>query len=365
MFDGGSVEELEAAVEPLSHGRSHRPCDFVIFDTPGPRRSARPPRRHPRRHAGHADERQLRRFRPDRPGRRRNLQGPPLSFYAELICEARKARAIKDAARDGLGRGAQPRASHRGAQPAAHRRALTELSQARRLPRRARACRERVIYRELFPSGLTLLDKGQLGELGTSHLVARQELRELVAKLHLPGFAQPRRGRLSDGQADRPTPRSPRSSGRWRRGRWPWEPNESRTRAQASVPRAQAARRARRRRARGNYRGPQAFARRWSIRTAAGPTTRCTRRMPRATCCSTNCRTDHEGASMSHQFRPDRPARIRHPRDHRRDSRAGRCARDRPRLRHAAAPGGRQARSRSATTGGSARRCSSTRCAKG
>ena len=45
---------------------------------------------------------------------------------------------------------------------------------------------ERVIYRELFPSGLTLLDKGQLGELGTSHLVARQELRALVAGLNLP-----------------------------------------------------------------------------------------------------------------------------------------------------------------------------------
>ena len=46
-----------------------------------------------------------------------------------------------------------------------------------------------MIYRELFPSGLTLLDKGHLGELGTSHLVARQELRQLVAKLHLPGFS--------------------------------------------------------------------------------------------------------------------------------------------------------------------------------
>ena len=44
-----------------------------------------------------------------------------------------------------------------------------------------------MIYRELFPSGLTLLDKGQLGDLGTSHLVARQELRGLVASLRLPG----------------------------------------------------------------------------------------------------------------------------------------------------------------------------------
>jgi chromosome partitioning protein len=45
---------------------------------------------------------------------------------------------------------------------------------------------ERVIYRELFPSGLTLLDKGHLGELGTSHLVARQELRGLIMGLNLP-----------------------------------------------------------------------------------------------------------------------------------------------------------------------------------
>jgi chromosome partitioning protein len=49
---------------------------------------------------------------------------------------------------------------------------------------------ERVIYRELFPSGLTLLDKGHLGELGTSHLVARQELRSLVKALNLPDFAR-------------------------------------------------------------------------------------------------------------------------------------------------------------------------------
>jgi chromosome partitioning protein len=45
---------------------------------------------------------------------------------------------------------------------------------------------ERVIYRELFPSGLTLLDRGQLGELGTSHIAARQELREMIGGLGLP-----------------------------------------------------------------------------------------------------------------------------------------------------------------------------------
>ena len=55
---------------------------------------------------------------------------------------------------------------------------------------------ERVIYRELFPSGLTLLDKGQLGELGTSHLVARQELRGLLAGFNLRLPAVARRSRV-------------------------------------------------------------------------------------------------------------------------------------------------------------------------
>ena len=40
---------------------------------------------------------------------------------------------------------------------------------------------ERVIYRELFPSGLTLLDLQQLGNVGLSHIAARQELREMIA----------------------------------------------------------------------------------------------------------------------------------------------------------------------------------------
>ena len=45
---------------------------------------------------------------------------------------------------------------------------------------------ERVIYRELFPKGLTLLDLGQLGEVGIAHIAARQELREMIAALSLP-----------------------------------------------------------------------------------------------------------------------------------------------------------------------------------
>lgn len=50
---------------------------------------------------------------------------------------------------------------------------------------------ERVIYRELFPMGLTLLDLPQpeLGiSLSMSHLAARQEVRALIAMLMLPGL---------------------------------------------------------------------------------------------------------------------------------------------------------------------------------
>ena len=49
---------------------------------------------------------------------------------------------------------------------------------------------ERVIYRELFPKGLTLLDLAAIGEdAGLAHVAARGELRELVAGLQLPDDA--------------------------------------------------------------------------------------------------------------------------------------------------------------------------------
>jgi chromosome partitioning protein len=47
---------------------------------------------------------------------------------------------------------------------------------------------ERVIYRELFPKGLTLLDLQQLGEVGIAHIAARQELREMISGLAIPGL---------------------------------------------------------------------------------------------------------------------------------------------------------------------------------
>lgn len=51
---------------------------------------------------------------------------------------------------------------------------------------------ERVIFRELFPQGLTLLDFGPeqgRGALNMSHVAARQELRDLLIVLKLPGLS--------------------------------------------------------------------------------------------------------------------------------------------------------------------------------
>ncbi len=48
---------------------------------------------------------------------------------------------------------------------------------------------ERVVFRELFPRGLTLLDLKDIGvkQLNISNVAARQELRDLVKSLNLPG----------------------------------------------------------------------------------------------------------------------------------------------------------------------------------
>jgi chromosome partitioning protein len=122
-----------------------------------------------------------------------------LSFYAELIWEARKERAKADGATIDwvlLRNRTQYVEAHNMKRIVA---ALAELSQRvgfRLIP----GLSERVIYRELFPSGLTMLDKKHLGRLATSHLAARQELRELIKHLALPQTGQ----QATDG--DEPAP---------------------------------------------------------------------------------------------------------------------------------------------------------------
>ena len=110
------------------------------------------------------------------------------SFYAEMIWEARKQRARADGGtvdwvvlRNRLS-SLEARNMRRVGN------ALDEL--AKRVGFRVIAgLTERVIYRELFPRGLTLLDIAVMDDASMSHIAARSELRSLVDSLALPALA--------------------------------------------------------------------------------------------------------------------------------------------------------------------------------
>jgi len=108
------------------------------------------------------------------------------SFYAELIWNSRTQRAKQTGKSVDwvvLRNRLQHIESHNLKRVGA---ALDEL--ARRVGFRViPGLGERVIYRELFPKGITLLDLQQLGEVGLGHITARQELREMIAGLAVPG----------------------------------------------------------------------------------------------------------------------------------------------------------------------------------
>ena len=107
------------------------------------------------------------------------------SFYAELIWNSRTQRA-KTAGKSVdwvvLRNRLQHIGSHNQTRVGA---AMDEL--ARRVGFRViPGLSERVIYRELFPKGLTMIDLKAIGEAGIAHVAARQELREMVSGLGLP-----------------------------------------------------------------------------------------------------------------------------------------------------------------------------------
>jgi chromosome partitioning protein len=109
------------------------------------------------------------------------------SFYAEIVWEARKDRARSDGGEvDWVV--LRNRLQHIAAKNMRRvQRALDELSRRvgfRVIP----GLSEPVIYRELFPSGLTLLDIDQFEEVGLSHIAARQELRDMISGLQLEAF---------------------------------------------------------------------------------------------------------------------------------------------------------------------------------
>jgi len=115
------------------------------------------------------------------------IDGP--SVYSEMVWHARQLRAqagLKPidwiVVRNRLGAQAMINKEKMG-------RALDMLSKRIGF-RTAPGFNERVIFRELFPRGLTLLDLrdvGVLGQMNISNVAARQELRELMKALELPG----------------------------------------------------------------------------------------------------------------------------------------------------------------------------------
>ena len=115
-----------------------------------------------------------------------HVTGP--SIYSEMVWNARQLRAQAGlkaidwiVVRNRLG----PQQMHNKKKVGA---ALEELS--RRIGFRiAPGFSERVIFRELFPRGLTLLDLKDTGvdQLNLSNIAARQELRDLIRALRLPG----------------------------------------------------------------------------------------------------------------------------------------------------------------------------------
>ena len=116
------------------------------------------------------------------------IKGP--SVYSEMVWHARQLRA-----RAGLSPMDWIVVRNRlGAQEMHNKRkvgrALTDLS--KRIGFRvAPGFSERVIFRELFPTGMTLLDLRDMGvdRLNVSNIAARQELRDLLAALSLPGVS--------------------------------------------------------------------------------------------------------------------------------------------------------------------------------
>ena len=115
-----------------------------------------------------------------------NILGP--SVYAEMVWHARQLRAQAGldpidwiVVRNRLGAQQMVNKKKMGA-------ALDKL--ARRIGfRHVPGFSERVIFRELFPRGLTLLDLRDVGveKMNISNVAARQEVRDLLNALQLPG----------------------------------------------------------------------------------------------------------------------------------------------------------------------------------
>nr|WP_155044566.1 division plane positioning ATPase MipZ [Paracoccus shanxieyensis] len=187
----GVLEAETEGVDPLSRAVEalEAECDFILLDCPGSHT-----RLSQMAHSladtlitpmndSFIDFDLLARMSPD--GR---VLGP--SIYAEMVWGARQLRGEAGAGpidwlvlRNRLGTQAMHNKRKVGG-------ALSTLS--KRIGFRvAPGFSERVIFRELFPRGLTLLDLKDIGteQLSISNIAARQELRDLIGELKLPGVS--------------------------------------------------------------------------------------------------------------------------------------------------------------------------------
>ncbi|MGI4851299.1 MAG: division plane positioning ATPase MipZ [Janthinobacterium lividum] len=118
----------------------------------------------------------------------RQIEKP--STYAEMIWDQRKHRLMRDGGKiDWIV--LRNRLSNLMARNKEEMQNLLNLLSQRIKFRLASGFSERVIFRELFLSGLTLLDLPDIGvPLNISHVAARQELRDLIDVLGLPTVAE-------------------------------------------------------------------------------------------------------------------------------------------------------------------------------
>ncbi len=202
-------EALDAALRDLAG------CDYVVIDTPGSDNYLS--------RIGHASADTLITplndsfldldvlARVDIKGRA--VLGP--STYSQMVWEQRQTRAKA---------GLKPidwivmrnRLGHVDARNKREVAALLNLLAERIRFRIAPGFGERVIFRELFPKGLTLLDLRDESpgfRLSLSHVAARQEVRDLLRTLRLPGYLPDNDGEAGPGKSMADETRGPGLTG--------------------------------------------------------------------------------------------------------------------------------------------------------
>ncbi|MZR21611.1 AAA family ATPase [Sneathiella chungangensis] len=112
------------------------------------------------------------------------------SWYSEMVWEQRKRRALIDNHKiDWVVM--RNRLSHTDAHNKRHIEKILSKLASRISFRAAPGFGERVVFRELFLKGLTMLDLNKKGvgvKMSMSHVAARHELRHLIKSLNLPGI---------------------------------------------------------------------------------------------------------------------------------------------------------------------------------